>query len=128
MKKKYYLLDRSGEGFNRVFANFDLEAYKGHDPATASHIKTMKEFLSNLVEFENDDHQQIFWHRLALEIGQVLKVPWKDIANVIDSGYINYYAQENLEEYFRRWRISPKRIEFLQSQEGEAGVSNEKPH
>jgi len=109
---KSYLLSRSGDGFNRVIDGFDIEVL---DQCRAQQIKPINEFLR---KFASSPHQ------LALEIGQVLKVSWEDIARVIDrDGYIDAFAQEELDEYFE-CRLSIRQVHFLQRQCGDVGQNN----
>jgi len=65
-------------------------------------------------------------HEFALELGQVLKVPWQKIAELgDDGGLINGDAKNNILEYLKL-RIPSCTISFLQCQCGEAGIRNDK--
>ena len=56
-----------------------------------------------------------------LEIAQVLKVPFEQLRCC---DLIGNYAQDNIREYVRNYRISEAGIEFLQAQNGMAGLAN----
>ena len=80
------------------------------------HIKKFKEFLAQY---------SLATHEGALELGQALKVSWKDLVKLADSdGYIGLAAQENILFYLQSGKLSPKILTFLQAQKGNCGEFN----
>jgi hypothetical protein len=60
-------------------------------------------------------------HDGLLEIAQVLKVPYEQL---LHCDLIEESAQENIRKYVLSGRISPRCIEFMSAQQGEAGTKN----
>jgi len=106
------ILSRHGDGLNDV-----VEAVK--NVAELPGIQKFNEVLAALGRLPT--------HELMLELGQALKVPWKEIADLSQSdGYISGDAAINLGDYFD-CPLMKVQLEFLQRQYGKAGDLNDKP-